>query len=78
MNKIFTQSMVTLRPISQINQFYIKKFENAAGKFVFYNYEEAFSNIHYVGVYLILKAPKIMRFYYIDTYILQRRAGMER
>ena len=32
-----------------------KKFENAAGKFVFYNYEEAFSNIHYVGVYLILK-----------------------
>jgi hypothetical protein len=32
-----------------------KRFENTAGKFVFYNCEEAFSNIHYVGVYLILK-----------------------
>lgn len=32
-----------------------KRSENEAGKFVFYDYEEAFSNIHYVGGYIILK-----------------------
>jgi len=32
-----------------------KKFENEFGKFVFYHYQDIFSNLHYVSSYVILK-----------------------
>ena len=46
-----------------------KSTENEAGKFVFYDYQETFSNIHYVAVYLILKEKPKDNAFLLSRYI---------
>ncbi len=54
-----------------------KRFENEAGKFVFYNYEDDYENIQYVALYIILREKPKDNKSYLYTYIHSTAEGWE-
>lgn len=54
-----------------------KSFENEAGKFVFYNYQDDYENIQYVALYIILREKPKDNKSYLYTYVHSVAEGWE-
>ena len=54
-----------------------KRFENDAGKFVFYNYQDDYENIQYVALYIILREKPKDNKSYLYSYVHSAAEGWE-